>query len=58
MPDDLTKRGPADQSRINVNEAWELKWWAQKFGVTEQQIRDAVKKVGVMADAVKRALGK
>jgi Protein of unknown function (DUF3606) len=58
MTDDLTKRGPADRARINVHEAWELRWWCNHFGVTEAQLRNAVKTVGVMANDVKRHLGK
>ena len=57
MPDDLSKRGPADRSRINVHEAWELRWWSQHLGVTEQQLRDAVKVVGPKVSDVKRHLG-
>lgn len=58
MSDDLKNRGPQDRSRINVNEPWELRWWCSHFGVTEAQLREAVKAVGVMADAVRRYLGK
>lgn len=58
MSDDLTKRGPPDQRRINVNEPWEIKTWCEKFGVTEAQLRAAVKAVGVMAKDVARQLGK
>ncbi|MDH1180866.1 DUF3606 domain-containing protein, partial [Achromobacter mucicolens] len=46
MSDDLSKRGPQDRSRINVNEAHELRYWTQALGVTEAQLRDAVKAVG------------
>ena len=52
MSDNLKDRGPQDRSRINVHEDWELRYWTKEFGVSEQQLRDAVKKVGVSADAV------
>jgi hypothetical protein len=58
MADDLGKRGPPDRSRINVNEPWEVKWWCNHFGCTEAQLRAAVREVGVMADDVRRYLGK
>jgi hypothetical protein len=58
MADDTTKRGPADRTRINVNESWELRYWMDTLGVTEQQLRDAVKKVGVMVADVRKELGK
>jgi hypothetical protein len=58
MTDNLKNRGPADRARINVNESWEVRWWCGHFGCTESQLRDAVKAVGVMADKVRRHLGK
>jgi hypothetical protein len=58
MPDDKSKRGPADRSRINIHESYELEYWTKHFGVTKQQIIDCVKQVGVMAKDVQRALGK
>lgn len=58
MSDDLKNRGPQDRARINVNESWEVRWWCDRFGVTEAQLRNAVETAGVMADAVRRHLGK
>ncbi|MGU3360699.1 DUF3606 domain-containing protein [Methylobacterium sp. M6A4_1b] len=58
MADDLDQRGPADRQRINVNEAWEVTWWCRKFGVTEAQLRAAVKAVGPMVKDVAKYLGK
>jgi hypothetical protein len=58
MADNLNDRGPQDRSRINVNEAWELQYWTKKFGVSEEQLRDAVKAAGPSADAVGKHLGK
>lgn len=58
MADNLEKKGPPDGIRINIHESWELRDWSKHFGVTEQQLKDAVAKVGVMAADVKRHLGK
>lgn len=58
MSDDKTSRGPADASRINVHEDYELRYWSQKFGVTSEQLRAAVKAVGVMAKDVEAELKK
>lgn len=57
MSDDLTKRGPADRSRINVNEEWELRWWTKEFGVSAEKLKAAVKAVGVSVAKVKAHLG-
>ena len=58
MPDDRSKRGPQDATRINVHESWELKYWTEELGVTEQELRDAVQQVGPMAKDVRKHLGK
>ncbi len=57
MSDDLTKK-PKDATRVNVNEDWELDYWSKKFGVTEEQLKNAVRAVGDSAEAVQRYLGK
>ena len=56
MSDNLQDRGPADRARVNVNETHEVRYWTQKFNSTPEQLRAAVAKVGVMADAVEREL--
>jgi len=56
MDDDLTNRGPADRDRINMNEDWEVRYWTKKFGVTEEELGDAVRAVGSMSADVERHL--
>lgn len=56
MADDKTKRNPQDAARVNVNEEYEVRYWTDKFGVSEQQLRDAVAKVGVSAAEIEREL--
>ena len=58
MADDTTNRGSQDRKRINVNEPHEVRYWTQALGISETELRESVKRVGVMADDVKRALGK
>jgi len=58
MPDSTESRGPADASQINVNEDYEVRYWTKTLGVSEQELRDAVKAAGVSADAVRKHLGK
>lgn len=58
MPDDRTKMGPADDSRINVHQDYELQYWSQRLGVSPEQLRQAVQKVGPMVKDVRRHLGK
>lgn len=56
MPDNLNIRQPQDKDRINVNEPWEVRYWTQKFGVSETQLKQAVDAVGPMMDKVKKYL--
>jgi hypothetical protein len=56
MADDPNARGPQDRSRINVNQTHEVRYWSQKLGVSEEELRKAVEAVGPMADAVERRL--
>lgn len=58
MTDNLSNRGPQDRARINMNEDHEVRYWTQQLGVSEAQLQQAVKAVGVSADAVKKHLGK
>jgi len=58
MADDTTKPGRQDRDRINVNERYELEYWSSKFGVTQQQLKEAVAKAGAMVKDVARQLGK
>jgi hypothetical protein len=52
MPDDKSKSGGQDRTRINVNEDYELRDWAKKFGVSPEELKSAVAKVGDRAAAV------
>jgi hypothetical protein len=56
MADDKSKPGGQDRSRINVNEDYELRDWAKKFGVSAEVLKAAVKAVGPGASAVEQHL--
>jgi hypothetical protein len=58
MSDNKSKRGPADRTRINVHESYEVEYWTKELGCTKQQAIDCVKNVGVMVSDVRRCLGK
>jgi hypothetical protein len=55
---DVGARGKPDQDRINVHEAWERKRWANELGISEDELRDAVRFHGPMVKDVKKALGR
>jgi hypothetical protein len=58
MADDLENRGAQDRSRIDINEAHEVRYWIQRFDVTEEALRRAVAEVGVSVDEIAEHLGK
>lgn len=58
MADDLSNRGHPDSDLISIKEPWELRDWAKKIGVTEDQLKRAVQAVGHSAKKVREHLGK
>jgi hypothetical protein len=58
MVDDLKNRSAQDRLRVNVHEYYEVRYWTEKWGVTQEQLVEAVHKAGVSAEAVARQLGK
>ena len=56
MADDPNIRGAGDRQRINVDQDYELRNWSQKFGVSPDDLRRAVREVGPMADDVEKHL--
>jgi hypothetical protein len=58
MSDDKNKQDGRDDSQIDIKDASEVQYAAKKFGVTSQQIREAVAKVGNSRVAVEKHLKK
>lgn len=56
MSDNKDQRGGQDRERISLGEDYEVRDWSRKFGVTEDQLRAAVGKVGDRAEDVEREL--
>ena len=54
--DHLTKREQPDRSKINMHEAWEVKYWTHALGVSREKLQRAVDKVGNSAAAVRKEL--
>ncbi|MDQ6620571.1 MAG: DUF3606 domain-containing protein [Pseudomonadota bacterium] len=48
-----TARGRSrDRSRINLHEAYEVRYWSQALGVTKEHLAEAVQNVGNSAEQV------
>ena len=58
MSDSTQSAGGQDRKRINVNQDYELRDWSQKFGVTPDELKAAVRAVGDQADKVKDYLSR
>ena len=58
MADDKTKRNGQDRERISLGEDYEVRDWAHKFGVSKEELTEAVHKVGDRAEDVARELGR
>jgi hypothetical protein len=52
------KTGRQDDERINVDQEHELGYWAEKLGVSREQLRKAVQVAGPMVKDVQRHLGR
>jgi len=46
MPDNKTKVGEPDRSRVAANQHYEVRYLAQKFGLSEGQARELIARVG------------
>ena len=56
MADDKGKPGGQDRTRIDVSEEYELRYWSNRFGVSAEQVKAAVKAVGTNAQDVQMHL--
>ena len=50
MADNKSKRGKPDRSRLAGNEGYEVNYFANKHGITREQARNLIKKIGNMRD--------
>jgi hypothetical protein len=53
MSDDKSKRGSPDRDRISLSEDYEVRDWAASLGVSKEELRAAVEKVGNSASKVR-----
>jgi hypothetical protein len=56
MADDRSRKGPADPSRIDLEEEYERQYWTKALGVSELELREAVKAAGPSAEKVRALL--
>ena len=56
MADNMNDTGSPDRDRIALEQEHEVRYWTGRFGVSEQQLRQAVGQVGNSVAEVERAL--
>ncbi|BCM19278.1 DUF3606 domain-containing protein [Mesorhizobium sp. J8] len=54
MADDKTKRDFRDRDRVSANDDYEVEYFAQKVGLTVQQVRELIKKHGNDRETLER----
>ena len=54
--DDKSKTGGQDRTRVNTGEDYEMQYWSEKFGCSQEELKQAVKAVGSEADKVEEYL--
>jgi hypothetical protein len=57
MTDDLLNKGRHDRSHICLGQPHEVHYWTKHLGVTNDELRRAIEKVGDSAAAVRKELG-
>lgn len=56
MTDDKSKQDGRDDSRVSESDGYELAYLEEKFGVTREQVKEAIEQVGNDRDAVEEYL--
>lgn len=50
----LIRKTHTDRNHINMDEDWERRYWAKSLGVSEEELEEALRAVGVQIDAVRK----
>lgn len=58
MPDSKSNRGGGDRKRVAAGEGYEVNYFASKHGLSAQQARDLIKRVGNDRDKLNDAASK
>lgn len=56
MADDAKRPGRLDDSRINIEQEYEVRYWCEKLSTSPDQLKSAVAKVGPIVKHVREHL--
>ena len=48
------QRDYGDKTRIDMNQSYQVAYWKERLGVSEEELSEAVRAVGALARRVKR----
>jgi hypothetical protein len=58
MPETVKDRRPSDRSQINVNEKWELDYWAKELRLSPARLKTLVREHGGSISSIRKGLDK
>lgn len=58
MSDSKDKQDYHDRDRISTSEDYEMQYWSDKFGISKEELKFIIEKVGPMVKDVEGALKK
>ena len=58
MADDPNQRHGQDRTRINTEQDHEIRYWTKELGVSEDELKEAVRIAGNQVDKVRQHLNK
>lgn len=56
MSDNKNDIGKRDRERIDISEPYELEYWKKRLGITTEQLKQVIQKVGPMTKDVEAYL--
>ena len=56
MADNKNDKGKNERSRIDISEPYELEYWKKRLGITTDQLKEVIEKVGPMSKDVESYL--
>ena len=56
MSDNKNDIGKRDRERIDISEPYELEYWKKRLGITTEQLKQVIQKVGPMTKDVEAFL--
>ena len=51
-----TKQGYSEKTRIDMNQAYQVAYWKERFGVSQEELAEAVRAAGALAKKVEAYL--